>query len=271
MTENFLLVGTKNTGAKKFCFTVDDNIRFLKELNERSYPDIFSHPYLEMYRRLHRKYGVKVQLNLFYEADDFNLSQMTDNYRDEWLQNSDWLKLSFHSRLEAVKPYESSGYEEVFEDCQKVHREIIRFASLPSLAKTTTIHYCLATSEGLSALKDNGVLGLLGLYGTPEKPCFSYQSTPAECIMLSGGQVISSENMMYSSIDIVLNRHKECEISRLLDELSERDFIKVMIHEQYFYLDYARYQPSFEEKLNITFSFLRKNGYESIFFEDLLP
>ena len=268
MADNSLTVEAK---SKIFCFTVDDNIRFLKELNERSYPDIFSHPYLRTYRRLHEKYDLKVQLNLFYEADDFNLSQMTDNYRDEWLQNSDWLKLSFHSRLEAVKPYESSGYEEVFEDCQKVHREIIRFASLPSLAKTTTIHYCLATSEGLSALKDNGVLGLLGLYGTPEKPCFSYQSTPAECIMLSGGQVISSENMMYSSIDIVLNRHKECEISRLLDELSERDFIKVMIHEQYFYLDYARYQPSFEEKLNITFSFLRKNGYESIFFEDLLP
>ena len=37
MTEDSLLVGTKNTGAKKFCFTVDDNIRFLKELSEGIY------------------------------------------------------------------------------------------------------------------------------------------------------------------------------------------------------------------------------------------
>jgi len=271
MAENSLTAGAKNTEVKKFCFTVDDNIRFLKELNERSYPDIFSHPYLGMYRRLHEKYALKVQLNLFYEADDFNLSQMTDKYHDEWLKNSDWLKLSFHSRLENVKPYQSSGYEEVFEDCQNVHREIVRFASLPSLAKTTTVHYCLATSEGLSALNDNGVCGLLGLYGTPENPRSSYQSTPAECILLSGGQVLSSDNMMYSAIDIILNCHNESEILRLLDGLSQRDLIKVMIHEQYFYPDYPSYQPSFEEKLNITFSFLRENGYDSIFFEDLLP
>ena len=268
MAEKSLTVGAE---SKKFCFTVDDNIRFLKELNEGSYPDIFSHPYLQMYRRLHEKYGLKVQLNLFYEADEFNLSQMTDKYRNEWLEHSDWLKLSFHSRLENVKPYQSSGYEEVFEDCQQVHREIVRFASLPSLAKTTTVHCCLATNEGLTALKDNEVCGLLGLYGTSESPRFSYQSTPSECILLRGGQVVSSDNMMYSAIDIVLNCYNEREILRLLGGLSQRDFIKVMIHEQYFYPDYPNYQPNFEEKLNITFGHLKENGYDSIFFEDLLP
>lgn len=224
-----------------------------------------------MYRRLHEKYGLKIQLNLFYEADDFNLSQMTDKYRNEWLENSDWLKLSFHSSLESVKPYQSSGYEEVFDDCQRVHREIIRFESLPSLAKTTTLHYCLATNEGLSALKDNGVFGLLGLYGTPEKPNFSYQNTASECIILRGGQPVLSDGMTYSAIDIVLNCYEEGEILNRLGELSERDFIKVMIHEQYFYSDYPRYQPNFEEKLNTAFRFLREKGYDSIFFEELLP
>lgn len=268
MAEKNLTVGAE---SKKFCFTVDDNIRFLKELNEGSYPDIFSHPYLRMYRRLHEKYALKVQLNLFYESGDFDLSKMTDKYRSEWLENSDWLKLSFHSRLENVKPYQSSGYGEVFEDCQNVHREVLRFASLPSLAKTTTVHYCLATSEGLSALKDNGVCGLLGLYGTPESPRSSYQSTPEEDILLRGGQAISSGGMMYSAIDIILNCHNESEILRRLDGLSQRDLIKVMIHEQYFYPDYPSYQPNFEEKLNITFSYLKEKGYGSIFFEDLLP
>ena len=116
MVEDSLMVGANNEQARKFCFTVDDNIRFLKELNGQQYPSIFSHPYLAMYRRLHEKYGLKVQLNLFYEADGFDLSQMTDKYRDEWLENSDWLKLSFHSRRENVEPYRSSGYREVYED-----------------------------------------------------------------------------------------------------------------------------------------------------------
>ena len=107
---------------KSFCFTVDDNIRCLRELTAGSYRSIFEHPYLGMYFGLHEKYGLKVQLNLFYKTDDFDLSLMTDRYREEWQANSDWLKLSFHSEAETVKPYEHSGYDKVFDDCQSFHR-----------------------------------------------------------------------------------------------------------------------------------------------------
>ena len=44
----------------KFCFTVDDNIRFLKEITENRYQSIFDHPYLAMYRRLHEEFDLKV-------------------------------------------------------------------------------------------------------------------------------------------------------------------------------------------------------------------
>ena len=80
---------------KKFCFTVDDNVRFFKEITERDYASIFEHPYLAMYKRLHGKYGLSVQLNLFYEMPSFNLTEMTDKYAEEWRENSDWLKQSF--------------------------------------------------------------------------------------------------------------------------------------------------------------------------------
>ncbi len=45
-----------------FCFTVDDNIRFLKELTRNRYNSIFDHPYLAMYKRLHEEFGLKIQL-----------------------------------------------------------------------------------------------------------------------------------------------------------------------------------------------------------------
>ena len=48
---------------KTFCFTVDDNIRFLKEIAEKNYKSIFEHPYLAMYKRLHEDFDLKVQLN----------------------------------------------------------------------------------------------------------------------------------------------------------------------------------------------------------------
>ena len=87
-------------------------------------------------------FEVKIQLNLFYRDEQFNLSSFLEKYRDEWACNADWLKLSFHSKEENICPYENSGYEQVYNECKEVEEEILRFAGEQSLAKTTTIHWC---------------------------------------------------------------------------------------------------------------------------------
>ena len=255
---------------KRFCFTVDDNIRFLKEINEGGYGSIFDHPYLAMYKALHRRFGVKIQLNLFYRLEDFELSQMTSEYIEQWRESADWLKMSFHSELENVRPYEFSGYEEVYGHCDQVNGQIIRFASPEALAKTTTVHYCLATDSGLKALSDNGVKGLLGLFGTEENPITSYGLNEYEAKRIREGNVIESREIKFASIDIVLNRFTKEEILEKLEALSERKEIRVMIHEQYFYPDYKKYQPDFEEKLAATLEFFEARGYQSRFFEEMI-
>lgn len=255
---------------KKFCFTVDDNIRFLKELTQSGAKSLFDHPYMKMYRRLHERFGLKVQLNLFYEVENFDLSQMSDRFREEWKENADWLKTSFHSKLENARPYFASGYDEVFRDCGVVHREILRFASSDSLAKTTTVHYCVATQEGLSALRDQGVEGLLGLYGTSDAPRNSHQTSSENGVRIRLGETITEEGISYAGIDLILNDVPKEEIVERIRPLLDRGLIKVMIHEQYFYSDYHRYQPDFEEKLETAFEYLVKHGYQSVFFEDVL-
>ena len=253
---------------KRFCYTVDDNIRFLKELSEGQYGSLFDHPYLAMYRRLHEAYDLRVQLNLFYRCEGFDLSRMTDRYRGDWERNASWLKLSFHSKEETARPYEHSGYDEVFADCAAVHREIRRFAGEASLANSTTVHFCLATEEGLRALYDNGVRGLLGLYGADQKPSHSYRSTEEECARLRAGEAVTTHGITYGGIDIILNVYDTQTILLRLEALFGRSLIKVMIHEQYFYPDYPRYQAEFEQKLTATFSTLASRGYESCFFEE---
>ena len=255
---------------KSFCFTVDDNIRFLKEITEGQYQSIFDHPYLSMYRRLHKEFGLKIQLNLFYRTENFDLSMMSDAYLDEWKENSDWLKLSFHSEQENVNPYESSEYGEVYGDCKRVTEQIKRFASEAALADTTTIHYCLLTEEGLKAIEDNRVLGLLGLFGTRENPRTSYGIEESKAQKIRNGEILKIGKISFASIDIVLNSFCIEEIIARLAQMSSRECIRVMIHEQYFYEDYYRYQPEFEKKLRSTFSFLCENGYKSSFFEYLI-
>ena len=60
---------------KSFTFTVDDNIIFFREISERGYDSLFEHPYLAMYKRLHEKLGLKIQLNLFMRTRSFSTFQ----------------------------------------------------------------------------------------------------------------------------------------------------------------------------------------------------
>ncbi len=255
---------------KTFCFTVDDNIRFLKEITQNSYQSIFEHPYLAMYKRLHEEFDLKVQLNLFYRMDGFALPQISSAYYNEWKENADWLKLSFHSELENKRPYEFSGYDEVYADCKAVNDQIFRFASSKALAKTTTIHYCTVTVDGLKALEDHNIMGLLGLFGDREKTRSSYSLDETDASKLRNGDIVKRGNISFASIDIILNLFSKEEILTRLEALQGRNDIRVMIHEQYFYEDYKRYQPDFEEKLRATFLFLCQKGYKSHFFEDLI-
>jgi len=256
--------------VKAFTFTVDDNIRVFRELTEAPRESLFDHPYLALYKRLHEEYALKIQLNLFYEDGHFTLSDMTDRYKGEFHENADWLKLSFHSRKENVKPYQNADYREVFDDCDAVQREILRFAGEGSLAKTTTVHYCLATNEGLIALKDHGVIGLFGLFGSEEAPRSSYQCKAEEAKTVREGTILYKNGIAYAALDLIVNQIPLEKIAEALASYLSRERIEIMIHEQYFYPDYKNYQADFQEKLDSIFQILKENGYTSLFFEELI-
>ena len=258
------------TQTKTFCFTIDDNIRFIEDLYRHKYFSLFSHPYTKLLKDLHEKFNVKIQLNLFYKNQNFTLSNATEKFLKEWKENSDWLKLSFHSLFENVKPYENSSYEEVYKDCNLVNGEIIRFAGKNSLAKTTTIHYCLATEQGLKALKDLGVNGLLGLYGDNKNPRTSYSCSKEESEKVRNGLYKGKFGLTFSNIDVIMNLFSPKEIVEKLVKLTDKENVNVMIHEQYFYSDYFNYEPDFKERIESALEYLTRNGYESRFFEEII-
>lgn len=255
---------------KTFSFTIDDNIRFLKEIMEQNCKSLFDHPYTAMLKRLHERFHLKIQLNMFYTTNGFDLTQMSDRYAREFKECSDWLKMSFHARGAIQRLYENAGYDEVSRDCQAVHREILRISSPLSLAKTTTIHFCATNDEGVKALADNGVEGLLGLFGSDARPRVSYNVEESIAKKLRRGEIEKDRGVAFAGIDLVVNAVEQEEILPMLTKLLSHDTVRVMIHEQYFYEDYERYQPNFEEKLSIAFDMLCKNGYQSLFFEEMI-
>ena len=255
---------------KSFSLTIDDNIRFLKEIMEAGYSSLFDHPYTAMLKRLHEEFDLKIQLNMFYLTDGFDLSQMSDRYKAEWAACSDWLKMSFHARAAIQRLYAHSGYDEVFCDCREVNEQILRISSPASLAKTTTIHFCATNDEGVKALHDNGVCGLLGLFGSDERPRVSYDVAEEIAKQLRRGEILTDREVAFADIDLVANAVDEEEIVPILQKRLSHDTVRVMIHEQYFYKDFDRYQPNFEEKLRLASKTLCENGFVSRFFEEMI-
>lgn len=77
-------------------FSIDDSIQVFKNLYENDYNSIFDEPTFSYLKYLHDKYGAKFNLYVFYEIDNFSLNQLDSKYKNEFEQNSEWLKFGFH-------------------------------------------------------------------------------------------------------------------------------------------------------------------------------
>jgi len=198
---------------------------------------------------------------------------MPDIYKEEWTNNSDWLKLSFHSLQENPPiPYEHSSREEIKKDCDLVQSEIIRFAGIESLNLYTTLHYAAATKYGCLGLKDCGVKGLVGLFGTTGNLHCSYHLSYDVCAFLQNHPYYKDNetNLFFFNNDMVINTVKLNEIPVLLKPKIGKGFIEIMIHEQYFYKTYFAYQSDFKDKVISAISFLINNEYQSVFLDEIV-
>ena len=268
----------------KFRISSDDNLLFLRDLTVHSsrYPSIFDHPYLSIYKQAHDLYGACVQLNLFYATDEeslsrfanggdyFDLSMMTDRYREEFLANSHWLKLSFHAYSEFPnKPYQFADGAQIREHCQKIHREICRFAGEACISDCVTVHWGEASASCISALRDLGYRSFMGYFEYDAKgdPLVAYNASH-EMIDHIGRRDFwydREADVLYGRIDLVLNLRTAEENLRLIKEIVPHSgrggFVSVMIHEQFFYEGYVRHLPDFAERVLGPCRYLWEQGY----------
>ena len=275
---------------KHYRLSSDDNIRFLMELNAGDYRSIFDHPYLAVYKKAHDLYGAQVHLNLFYAFDEtargcfsnphpyFDLSMMTDRYKEEFRANADWLKLAFHSKSEFPDaPYRDASPETITRDCIAVCREIVRFAGAECISDSTTVHFGEANIPCVRALRALGFRSLTGYFVLRPngRPSVSYYA-PVDLVKHVGARdfwVDTEEDMIFGRIDRVLNIGPLEEILRDMTEITadphRGGFVSVMIHEQYFYEDYKRYLFDFEKRVLDTCRYLAEQGYTGAHITDM--
>lgn len=157
---------------KKAYFAIDDVIWVLRDLTRQKPASLFDNPFMKMLKDAHDRYGVKTQLNLFYRTDyaygydEFTLADMTDAYKAEWKDASDWLKLAFHSLEEFPDyPHINASYEDTWNLFKKIEGEVFRFAGEDSFAYGLGLHWNPISKAGTKALADCGTKLLLATAG----------------------------------------------------------------------------------------------------------
>ena len=106
---------------QKSCyFYIDDVIWVFRDLTRQRPASIFDHHFLKVLKETHDKYGMKVQMNVFYRTDffygndEFTLADMTDAYKAEFEEASDWMKFTLHSKQEFPDyPFLNISYQDM--------------------------------------------------------------------------------------------------------------------------------------------------------------
>lgn len=266
----------------RYRFSLDDNIWFLRDIarNANRYQSIFENPYMALWKSMHVKYGAKIHINIYYETDGFNLSQMPDKFKPEWQANRDWIRLTFHARGDKPdKPYLKATGVQIGADYRLVTREIERFAGRELLSASTTVHWGEATLDGVRALRAQGIKLLAGYFEFAKgAPTVSYYLDAPRVKYLMGRDYWKDtrEDVIFVRHDIVINTLPLDRIVPHLEKVAadphQSELMELMIHEQYFYPDYVNYQPDYSAKVERTIQWATRKGYKStlcVFGEDI--
>lgn len=266
--------------AGKYRVSLDDNIWFLREIAQNNYNSILECEYLAFWKELYDTYGTKTHINIYLKDEaDFNIAQLSDRYKDEWIASRDWLRLSFHAKAnEPAQPYLNASYDEMKRDVEDVRREIKRFAGEEVMGPVTTLHWGDATLEATRALRDSGYDVLLCDFNMPPfntYPCAYYLTGETERMHMYDRFIWrdTKENITFVRCAIIANCYEPEEIPPFLDAVA-RDphrgaFIDLLIHEQYFFPHYERYQPNYREKMITAVKWAVDHGYEPAFLDEI--
>ena len=266
--------------ADKYRLSIDDAVWFLKDINANTstYSSIFNNPFLGFLKEVHDTYSTKVHINIFYETDGFNLSQMTDQFKNEWRANAGWLQLSFHAKAEFPdNPYIHAGYNQVKTECEAVIQQIRRFAGDELTGPVTTLHWGEVPVEVSRALRDAGYTGQLCDFNVDDDlaPCSYYLNVEQRRhINKRFLWRDNKEAISFIKSSIIIDKKKTEQIIPHLSQYEQQfrkpPYVDLLIHEQYFYPGYRGYQPNYRQKVLTAVKWAVEKGYTPAFLKDCI-
>ncbi len=261
----------------RYRFSLDDNSFFLRDIAQKSYASLFDCFYLKMLRDLHKKYGVKFTVNIYYTTgEDFKLTDFPDRYKGEWRDNSDWMKLAFHAYADKpARPYQDAPPEKLIADLDLVAAEIHRFAGEEAYAPPTVIHWGMTRQSAFKPLASRGVRALSGYFRKTAGRWdvnYRWDDDRSEYLSRHDAWKDFESGIVFSRVDIVCNSVPVDRIVGTLEPQAENpdtaEIMDLFTHEQYFWPFYANYLPDHPQRLDVAIRWVTEHGYKPVFFHE---
>lgn len=253
-------------GADKiFHLSFDDTVCLFKDITRSNPRSIFDIPNLAWMKEVHDRYGVVISCYTYYEDGDFNLSQVPDKYKEEFISNSDWLRFGFHT-INSQTNYAQG--EQLVADYNKTIVELKRIVggeSIDNFIRLQMFQGSYDEIKKLTELADEPVVGLLSaddnrksyyLNEEQNKYLYSHDRWYDEELKLW----MVSTDLRTEYVGSAKEKIKEFDTSAWNNQ---KDYLVIFTHEWALNVEN-------QEKIEQFCKYAKENEYKFIFFEDLL-
>jgi hypothetical protein len=157
-------LNAQNSTQKIMHLSFDDSYYFMMDLTKKTtnYNSIFENPFLRKLKSFHDTYGAVFSLYCYTYSPgaNWNISPLKTTYAQEFIDNSDWLKLGFHNRNSkyATEDWQIRYYEDFLSVIPEMEGRSKCFDVVPRL-HTFGLN---TTSAFLDSLKNHADIGLKG-------------------------------------------------------------------------------------------------------------
>ena len=260
----------------RYRFSIDDNSFFLRDITQKRYKSLFDCFYLDILRKLNKKYGAKFVLNIYYTTgDDWKLTEFPDRYKGEWRDNADWLALAFHAYANMPnRPYQDAPPEKLIADLDLVSEQIVRFAGEETYSPPTVIHWGMTRHTAFKPLYERGVRVLSGYFNRNAQGKFdvNYRWDDARSEYLSKHDAWKDfdSGIVFAKIDIICNNtpveKTVPKLAPLTKDPNTAEIMDLFTHEQYFWPFYQRYVPDHAQRLDTAIRYCTEQGYKPVLY-----
>ena len=182
-------------------------------------------------KHLNSEYGCKFSLYVFENNDSFDISNCTSKYKEEFEQNSSWLKFGFHA-LNGNSNYNTDNVQ-IVEDYNLVIENLKRIVGEKSITNIFRLERFLLNEKNAKLLKDN--IKDFSLLGADTENRLDYYLNEEQNIELFKNEYYYDEDNKIEiyNTDFRLENISNKNINKMLSEMNDKNLI-IFTHEWIF-------------------------------------